>query len=525
MESIFGASEIYLDKSKGWKKDWAWRLYDSKIRRGGKGGHCFGMCTLSLELAHAPARITPIEIQDNATHVDALERENWNTTWRYYFARQAGQYSDEVTPRRVAQFLDLYFTNWAAYGWTGIHPYLDDLLDTIIDELEDGKFGILSIRSGSKGHAVIPWRIVTGVGVEDITKIYIYDPNYEHVSYYYETDYSVFNHYPYIECNVNSRYMGWWLYQWNSTSIWQDEICYFTYSEAIGDESQLNYIDSVDITDHDIPPGISYLVAIGSGDASYYAEDTSGKKTGIVNGEVISEIPNSIPLVDLQSSNSCENVILFLPENEEFSFYFDTTKESGEYTFSFKNDNSTYSLINKTISRDNEEKINIKPEQTSGDYELWLTGYRDSNYSVKITKEYENNQGLTTAREYNLIKNSTNQKEDVKLKVTDDKESLIVKSKYDEEASFNFDFRTTESVEGIDYIPKSIGSIDLQKDYESTVTPSNWTTTETNSAVTEITELSQDPTDSIDNTPGFELFILMLSLFFILLYSRKKSTK
>lgn len=521
MESIYGDSEIYLDKSKGWKKDWAWRLYESKIKKGGRGGHCFGMCTLALELAHAPARITAHEIQDNATHIDALERENWNTTWRYYFARQSGQYSDEVTPRRVAQFLDMYFTDWAASGWTGMHPYLDDLMDTIIDDLEDGKFGVLSIREGSKGHAVIPWRIIPGEDSNDIVRMYIYDPNHAHVSYHHETDYSVFDHYPFIECNLNSRYAGWWLYQWNSTSIWQDEICYFTYSEVIGDAGQLNYIDSVDITDHDIPPGISYLVAIGSGDSTYYAQDSSGKKTGIVKGELISEIPNSIPLIDLESSDEYDNIMLFLPENKEFTFYFNTTKESGEYTFSLNNQNTTYSLINKTILKNKEEKITMKPEQKSGDYEFWLSGVGDSKYSVKLTKEYKDEQGKNTAREYTVNKNSTNGKEDVKIKVTEDKESVVVKNNFDEEVIFDIEFRSTESIEDIDYVPNSIGSINLTKDFESTVTPSNWNTTEIQASITEVKQKSTD--ENVD-TPGFELLISIMSVFFILIYRRKKRT-
>lgn len=448
MESIYGDSDIYLDKSKDWKKDWAWRLYESKIREGGRNGFCFGMCTLALELAHSPARITPYEIQDTATHVDALERENWNHTWRYYYARQCGQYSAKVTPRRVAQFLDLYFTDWAASGWTGMHPYLDDLVDTISDELDDGKYGIVSIRNEGSGHAVVPWRIVPGEDTEDITKMYIYDPNHEHVSFNHELDYSNFEYYPYIECNVNSRFSDWWIYQWNSTSIWQDEICYFTYSESIGDVSELNYIDSVDITDHDIPLGISYLVAIGSGDSTYYAMDTSGRKTGMVDGVIISEIPNSGPVIDLQSSNPYDNIMLILPENQELTFYFDTTKENGEYTFSLNNKDSTYSLINKTIIKNKEEKINIIPKENDGDYDFYLTGIGDSEYSIKLTKEYKDEQEKDIAREYTVNKNSTNEKEDVKVTITDDEISII--SNNGEEALFDYEVKSTEVVENKD---------------------------------------------------------------------------
>ncbi len=517
MESIYGDSDIYLDKSKGWKKDWAWRLYDAKIRKGGRNGHCFGMCTLALELAHAPARITPIEIQDTATHVDALEKTNWNTTWRYYFARQSGQYSAEVSPRVVAQYLDLYFTDWVASGWTGMHPYLDDLLDTIGNDLEDGDFGILSIREGSSGHAVVPWRIVPGDTDESITRLYIYDPNHKHVSYHHETDYSVFDHYPFIECNVNTHIADWWMYQWNATSTWDDEIMYFTYEEAIGDVGQLNYIDSTDITDHDIPGGISYLVAIGSGDSSYYAQDAQGRKTGIVDGVLVSEIPDAVPLVGLADTLPTDNLMLYLPEDTELTFYFDTPYENGNYTFSCKNHNSTYSLINKTIVKNTEETLRLIPRQTHGDYELGISGTGDENFSVKITKEYQDTQGKPMAREYTVYKNSTNEHEEIRIRVSDDKKSLVITNTNNEDTMFNVEFRSTEALDTIAYIPTSTGTVTILKNQGSTVTPEKWDTTETQARITVATG---------ENTPGFEMlscvFVIMVLM---VIYRRKYSSK
>jgi hypothetical protein len=358
MEIVFGDSDIYLNKELGWKKDWAWRLYDTKVRRGGRKGHCWGMCVLALELAHAPARITAYEIQSNASHVDALERVNWNYTWRYYYARQAGQYSAEVTPGLVAQFLDFHVGHWGI-SYVGIHPYLEDLIDKITDDLENGKMGILSIKEGGKGHAVVPWRVVRGSSL-DRTYIFIYDPNHEKASIEHSTDYPDFELYPYIECNIRGRFGdGWWIYQWNSTSVWDEEIYYTSYSDAIGDEGQLNYIDSVDITDHDIPIGISYLAAIGSGDSTYYAEDSSGRRTGIVNGNILSEIPNSVPIVDLAGFDTMDNIMLYLPDNIDLTFNFETSEKNGEYSFSFNNENTTYSLVNKSISKDTDEQISL----------------------------------------------------------------------------------------------------------------------------------------------------------------------
>ena len=106
--------------------------------------------------------------------------------------------------------------------------------------------------------------------------------------------------------------------------------------------------------------------------------------------------------------------------------------------------------------------------------------------------------------------------------ISDDKDSLIIKNNDDKEASFDFEFRSTESLDTIDYIPNSIGSIILTKDQESTVAPSNWATTETQASITELTEGKKDRTDEKEVTPGFELLIMIFSLFIVLVYKRKK---
>jgi hypothetical protein len=521
MEIIFGDSDIYLNKELGWKKDWAWRLYDTKVRRGGRNGHCWGMCTLALELAHSPARITAHEIQSNASHIDALERENWNYTWRYYYARQAGQYSAEVTPGLLAQFLDFHVGHWGS-AYVGIHPYLDDLIDKITDDLENGRMGILSIKEGGKGHAVVPWRVVRG-GSLDRTYIYIYDPNHEKASIDHSTNYSDFELYPYIECNIRGRFGdGWWIYQWNSTSVWDEEIYYTSYSDAIGDEGQLNYIDSVDITDHDIPAGISYLVAIGSGGSTYYAEDSSGRRTGIVDGSLLTEIPDSFPMVDLAGPDSMENIMLYLPENVNLTFNFETSEENGEFSFSFNNKNTTYSIVNKSISKGIDEKISISPRQSTDDHEITISGNSDSDYSVKITKEYENGNGKKVAREYTANKNSTSNKEEVKISISEDLNSLKIQNNGDSEISYNIDFRSTESLDNMDFIPYSIGSVTVTKDHESTATPIDWSATEMQAAISETTEKVQVQTDENETTPGFEILVMIFALFFIIIYKKKK---
>ncbi|MBU1941378.1 MAG: hypothetical protein KKC68_06345, partial [Candidatus Thermoplasmatota archaeon] len=267
--------------------------------------------------------------------------------------------------------------------------------------------------------------------------------------------------------------------------------------------------------DHDIPAGISYLVAIGSGDASYYAEDTLGRKTGMVNGLLVTEIPNSAPIVALANANPSDDLMLYLPEHAELTFYFDTTHENGDYTFSCHNDNSTHSLTNKTIVKNTRETLKMIPRQTNGDYEIGLIGAGDENYSIKITKEYQDTQGKMIGREYTVYKNSTNDNEDVRIWVSDDKESLVI-TNTDDDMVFDVEFKSTEALENIAYIPTSRGVVTVLKNQGSTVTPDKWDTTETQARITVARR---------KNTPGFEAVSLVFVVSILILIHRRRYTK
>jgi hypothetical protein len=170
-------------------------------------------------------------------------------------------------------------------------------------------------------------------------------------------------------------------------------------------------------------------------------------------------------------------------------------------------------LINKTMTKDGEDQIIVTPDKDPGNYQVQLTGASDTQYSILITKEYTDSNDLSTAREYSLEKSSSNENEDITLKVTSDKKGLYVKNTNDENTSFTFEFKSTEALDGIDYIPRSIGTMGLTKNQEVTVGPSDWKTTE---------ELAGIALIQPDSTPGFEVLILILALTIILSLKRKK---
>jgi hypothetical protein len=247
-----------------------------------------------------------------------------------------------------------------------LHPFIDIILDDIIHDLNSGNPGVLCIREGDMGHAVVPWR-VKQVG-SNRYHVYIYDPNHPYESTHDSTEYTNFTRYPYIVFGISgwSR-NGWWEYEWNSTSTWNGNIFYFSYDEAIGNPSSINYIGSLDpgttpISDQRLPDPIQAL-AISSGDSTFYAEDSSGRKTGYMDGELVSNIPYSAPISEFAGDDAM--IMFMLPSNTTLTYHMessiDSENEMGEYSFMVWINNSCYLLENMSCTKDTKDEMTLTP--------------------------------------------------------------------------------------------------------------------------------------------------------------------
>ncbi len=523
MESIFGRGEVWLDEGFGWKRPRAERLYDNKVKEGGRNGHCFGMCAVSLEFAKPGSGLYPNYIQDTAVTIDDLERENWDYTWRYYYARQAGQYSKDKQEVQSDQFWDQ--NGLSTTTSSGLHPHMENVLNDIIDDLNDGNPGILGIR-GTGGHAVIPWRVLPGEDGRP-TKIYIYDPNRAYVSTSDSTDYSNTQQYPFIECGVDSKYDGWWSYEWNSTSTWDDNIYYFSYETVIGNEGEINYIGSAGITDQRLPSSVQ-ITAMGSGDATFYAEDSTGRKTGIFNGSLTVEIPDSYPLFEFAGSDKNPDIFVY-PSDASLRFYVESTvgedDEMGSYSLILWDNSSFYALENTSCTKYTKDEITFTPRNSKAktpDYSFKfrrgdvtkLRGQDPMDYSITIAKEFYNSPTLVS-REYVLTSGNNEEGDEMELYVSDDYDDLVVET-YDEAFEFSVMTRSTESLKNdpdIDYIPQSKGEFSLEANDKMVITPENWATTSASGSFS----------TSNEQTPGFELVLCIFAILFIVVIRRKNN--
>ena len=540
MESIFG-DEVWWNKEYGWRKPHADYLYKNKIKEGGRGGQCYGMCALSLELASTSSSIYANMIQPTAVTIDDLERENWNNTWPYYFARQSGQYSfDRLLLKSVQYLLQ------PERSGSGLHPFISDILDDIIDDLNAGTPGIISIFEGSKGHAVVPWRVVPQGG--DRYNIFIYDPNHAYTSTHDSMDYTNFSHYPFIVFGEDGWARdGWWSYEWNSTSTWNENIYYTPYETVIGNPSSINYIGvsptTVGITDQRLPDPMQTLM-YGSGDASFYVEDSSGRKTGYVNETLVTEIPYSTPIFESNENDGTVDMFM-LPSNITFTIHMESTVDSeddeGLYSLMLWHNSSFYAVENMTSSKDSEDEITVTPRSSfdnSIDYSLRfrrgdVTKLRASDpidYTITLAKEFYNSPFV--GREYKFTSDQHEEGAEIELYVSDDHDDLIVET-FDTPFSFSVITKSTESLDedpDIDYIPESTDEFSMEANEKLVVTPQDWATTSASGSFTSDQDQDntsdqnqEDNSDDVTQTPGFGFVVLLLSLIIGVLYYRGKS--
>jgi len=524
MEAIYG-DEVWWNEDRGWAMPHALYIYDNQVRTGGRGGQCYGMCVTALELAQPSPRIYANLIQPSATTIDYLERENWFNTWRYYYARQEGQYSWDIMTLRVAQYL-----LQPEYSGSGLHPFIDDILDGIIADLNAGTPGILGIR-GDGGHAVVPWRVKQMSS--NLYHVYIYDPNHAHTSTNDSTDYSNFEHYPYIVFGDSgwSR-NGWWSYEWNSTSTWNHNIYYYPYDIAIGNPSSINYIGSLDpgttpITDQRLPDPIQAL-ACGSGDALFYAEDSSGRKTGYVNGDLVVEIPYSAPISEFAGDDGIVDMFM-LPINTTLTYNMESTVDSegemGEYSMMVWANMSCYFLENMSCTKDTEDEMTLTPRSLRGadpSHSLKfkrgdVTGIRASDpmdFSITLVNEFYNSPFV--GRMFTFTSGQHEEGAEVELSVSEDHDSLVVET-FDTPFSFTITTKSTESFDDdpdIDYIPESTGEFTMDANSKFMVSPKDWATTDVSGA------MSTD--DDTTKTPGFEFAIVFIAIICGILLMRKR---
>lgn len=474
MCQTFGDGECWWVKDWGWKSWYALIWYHAGFKEIADHGECFGMSTLATEIYHS--RIAAIDLEE-VSCAAYLSYDN-TFTREIVESRQGGQMGGEVLFERINQ-------TWAE---------VSQQLGWIERDLRNNDPGVLSIGEGDRGHAVVPW--MSRQMASGTTRIYIYDCNRE--AAILETireahtgnpsfDFSDRSRYPYLELGSSS-----WSYQWDADKVWNDTLAYFSYEQACGDMGQENSLGvnrfAPTVTDHDIPRISQFLWAPIAGDADVYIEDEDGNVTGIYEGEIREEIPDSMAIIPMMGGPFSEHEMYMLPIDKKLKFHV-VGKGEGEYVLGILGGGSVYSILDKALSEGIEDTITIEPSDDTVGHKLRIKpGKGDDDFTIGIGHMYDGTvEALDSdyiAREYLMEEVLATEDSDFSVYVEGGGDTLVVES-YGDDIEFDVTMRSTESAdyispdEELPYIPGSTEEdVTVERGRRMEATAEDWATTE-----------------------------------------------
>ena len=474
MVQTFGDGECYW--APNWKSWYALIWYHAGFKDIADNGECFGMSTMACELYQS--RIIANEIESSASTAAYMSYDN-TFTKEYVEARQGGQLGGEVAFPRYSQ------------RWTSV----SEKLGWIEADLADNTPGVIGIHEDDEGHAITPW--MSRQMPDGTTRVYVYDSNREGGIISTrdggtdnpDFDFSNFEHYPYIEFDGSS-----WSYLWPDGETWNDSLVYFEYEEACGDMDQDNHLDgpfSPTVTDHDIPSVLQYLFCPIGGDVDVYIEDEDGNVTGIYQGEIIEDIPDSVALLPMMAGSFTDHEIYGLPIDQTFDIHI-SGKGEGEYVFGVLGGGSLFAISDKELSEGAEDVITITPSEDAVGHKVRVRlGQGDDDFLVVVAHMFEGYVAATDSdfigREYVMEEISATDESDFSVYVEEGGDSLVVEN-HGDDIEFDVAMRSTESLDNVDteleelpYIPASTeDDITLGGGQTLEVTPDDWETTEEN---------------------------------------------
>lgn len=466
MRQIFSDAECWYAESWGWRDVSAENYWEDYVRGSAGGGLCYGFATLAIEIYNG--RISPSSLE-MLLNTWQLGRNN-SYTREWIEARQAGQYGEEV---------QIPWYNRGTIGAQGT-------LHRAENDLERDKPGIVCISEGDSGHAVAAWMV--RYMPDGTARIYVYDSNYVNGIHNANADINNFNHYPYIFIDGSD-----WSYQFNSTSVWNDEINYSHYEEACGDmgesvtDPRLGP-DAPYLSDHDIPNSTDWYIAWVTPGADVYFEDEEGNITGMYKGHLRKEIPGSRAVIPLMGGAFTDHELYIVPKGKKLSIRAEGTVD-GEYNLNLMGENTLYSIKKKKIRKGVEDLLGFEPWKGSLGYRLRIQpGVADDNFMLIVAASFDSLvEALgreSTDREYIMEDVSATEDSDFAVYVEEGGDTFVIDN-YGDDIQFDAVTRSTESANTVDpntdpgYIPSSVQEdITLEQGRRAEITPDSWATGE-----------------------------------------------
>ncbi|HKL41967.1 MAG TPA: DNRLRE domain-containing protein [Clostridia bacterium] len=484
MTQVFGGNECWVSKDWNWKKLKALIFYHAAFKDVADGGRCFGFSTMVAELYNG--RLDISDIQGPASPYE-LNESQYNTA-AYLEARQAAQLGASIVIEKISQWYDADDSD----------AHINVLSEIRSDLLTDEP-GVLAIREGGSGHALVPWMIREMN--DGTTRIYVYDPNRTGASHNINADIMSYSEFPYLTLDDSS-----WSYiaDFNGPGesddeIWNDKIFYYSYSHAIGGTSDTNNITNdgivTTITDHRIPTLLDALIGLISGDATMYMSDEEGRITGVKDGSYYEEIPGSMAMSYDMGTSEIPSMFI-IPDNITVTAHISGGNEAssgpvndGKYHVGLLHGESVFSMEDKAIPVGSVDRIKIEPIDQAVQYKMtFMSDSINSDCRIGLYEELPSigavNDDDMVGREFFLDQMSFDKGSSLSMYVEKGASQLIL-AQESGNVSANLAMRSTEILNLMDgyegYIPEStIQSLTFSDENPLAFTPITWENTSEN---------------------------------------------
>jgi hypothetical protein len=225
-----------------------------------------------------------------------------------------------------------------------------------------------------------------------------------------------------------------------------------------------------------------------AGNADLYVEDEDGNITGIYEGEIREEIPDSMAIIPMMGGPFSEHELYMLPIDKKLKFHV-VGKGEGEYVLGMLGGGSVYSIKDKALSEGTEDTITLTPSDEAVGHTMRIkVGKGDDDFTIGIGHMYE---GIVEAldsdyiaRECLMEEVSATEDSDFSVCVEEGGDTLVVES-YGDDIEFDVTMRSTESAdyispdEELPYIPGSTEEdVTVERGRRMEATPEDWATTE-----------------------------------------------
>ncbi len=396
----------------------AWAYYVFNFEDIADGGECWGMSSACLQFYHDD--IDPGDYEPPG-QTDPGELDQVGELDRLVDYMQGAQLSAECLRWDGGHFLDERIRSSETEG-------LGAVLSKVREAVDSGELGIISVRSGGEGHAIVPYMVVDVN--ETLTRIYVYDcnrPAFHSPATALEAlvnGSSSTNYPPYVEINRTGEFWTW-SFEMADGDMW-------------GGTRQIGFTPNRIVNGRRThPTDWEGHITVIRGAASGHMEDRDGNVLDVDrDGEPVSEIPGGTPIPYVKQGSGGPVGYLLSPGD-----YTTRIQGTGGGTYdwaSFCSGATVFTIDDAQVATGSEDAIDVSFDQgepLSGRL-TYSTSDKEKGYSASVMKRFAG----TRTRVYRVLNSTLHDDATAVINTTPDCNGLVFENRGPHSVTFDVEF-------------------------------------------------------------------------------------